>query len=75
MSETKNIYQRVIAVREKARYVQKDLTIAFGSGYKAVSHDAVVAAVRQAMDEEGIVLKLDYDHERSQVHFERGPNE
>lgn len=69
----KNIYERIIEVRKKVAYVKKDVIIQHGGGYPGVSHDAVVAAVRKAMDEEGIVLKLDYDHERSEVHIERDP--
>ena len=71
MAEAKNIYQRVIAIREKVRYVQKDVTVTSGGSYKAVSHDAVVAAVRKAMDEEGVVLKVEYDKERSEVDIDQ----
>ena len=71
MAEAKNIHQRVISIREKVRYVQKDVTVTSGGSYKAVSHDAVVAAVRKAMDEEGVVLKVEYDKERSEVDIDQ----
>ena len=75
MPEERNIWQRIVAVRKKVRYVQKDVTVSSGGTYKAVSHDAIVAGVRKAMDEEGIGFKFEYDKERSEVdvdHWKEG---
>lgn len=48
-----NLFQRIIAVRRQVSYVQKDATI--DNKYKAVTHDAVVAVLRDAMNEHGII--------------------
>lgn len=63
MSETANqpcegnILQRVIAVRNEVRYIQKDKEVDTGRGkYKAVTHDMVTAMVRESMNKHGIVV-------------------
>lgn len=48
-----NIYQRINAVRQKIDYIQKDASV---QGYKAVTHDAVTAAIRPHLIEEGILI-------------------
>lgn len=48
-----NLFQRIIAVRRQVSYVQKNATI--DNKYKAVTHDAVVAVLRDAMNEHGII--------------------
>lgn len=50
-----NIYQRINKVREAVSYVQKDKQITGGGNYKAVSHDMVVAIVREHFVKNGIV--------------------
>jgi hypothetical protein len=50
-----NIYQRINEVRKKATYVQKDKTVA-GQNYKAVTHDAVTALLRNHLIDQGIVI-------------------
>lgn len=55
MSE-KNIYQRINSVMKKVEYVKKDAVV---QGYKAVTHDMVVAQVRKHFVTEGIVLTCD----------------
>jgi len=54
-----NLQQRKLAVARDVPYVQKDSTVSTGSGsYLAVSHDAVIAALRGAMIEHGIALAV-----------------
>ena len=56
--ETKdmNLYQRIIAVRQKVDYIQKDKSVSTGGGsYKAVTHDAVTGILRQYLNDYGIV--------------------
>lgn len=48
-----NLFQRIIAVRRQVSYVQKNATI--DNKYKAVTHDAVVAVLRDAMNDHGII--------------------
>lgn len=48
-----NIYQRINEVRKEVAYIQKDAKV---QGYKAVSHDMVVAALRPALINHGIVI-------------------
>jgi len=51
-----NIYQRINAVMREITYVQKDATVSTGGGsYRAVSHDMVLAVLRKAMVDAGIV--------------------
>jgi hypothetical protein len=50
-----NIYQRINEVRKKATYVQKDKTVS-GQNYKAVTHDAVTALLRNHLIDQGIVI-------------------
>lgn len=51
----KNIFQRINEVRKKAAYVQKDKEVS-GQNYKAVTHDAVTALLRNHLIEQGIVV-------------------
>lgn len=52
-----NIYQRINAVQQKIKYVQKDKAVSTGSGsYMAVTHDQVTAMVRPLLVEFGIVV-------------------
>jgi hypothetical protein len=51
-----NIYQRINEVRKKATYVQKDKAITGAGGYKAVTHDAVTALLRNHLIDQGIVI-------------------
>lgn len=51
-----NIYQRVNKVMQAVEYVQKDASVSTGGGsYRAVTHDMVLAVLRKAMVEHGIV--------------------
>ena len=50
-----NIYQRINEVRKVAAYAKKDKAVA-GSGYMAVTHDAITALLREGMVEHGIVV-------------------
>lgn len=73
MSEP-NIYQRVNAVMKVVEYVQKDATVETGGGrtYRAVSHDMVLAVLRKAMVECGIVTAV--EQLRSEFVQQRGPD-
>lgn len=54
--ETLNLFQRINEVRKAISYVQKDKAVSTGGGsYKAVTHDAVTAMVREHMVKHGIV--------------------
>lgn len=57
-AQTKNIYQRINAVRQAVTYVQKDKAVSAGAGgsYKAVTHDAVIGQVRAHLIAAGIVI-------------------
>ena len=48
-----NIYQRINAVMQAVKYVQKDATV---ERYKAVSHDQVVSVAREELVKAGIVV-------------------
>ena len=53
-----NLLQRINEVRKAVDYVQKDRSVSTGAGggsYKAVTHDAVTALVREHMVEHGVV--------------------
>ena len=50
-----NIYQRINEVRKKAHYAKKDKEVT-GQGYKAVTHDAVTALLRNHLIDHGIVV-------------------
>lgn len=53
---TKNLYQRIADVMQSVKYVRKDSTVRSGmETYKAVSHDAVIGALRAPMLQAGIV--------------------
>ena len=51
-----NIYQRINAVRKKVPFIVKDKEVRGGGSYKAVTHDAVTAAIRDALIEHEIVI-------------------
>ena len=55
----KNVYQRINSVMQQVKYVQKDVSVSGGGSYKAVSHDMVLAVVRPAMLENGIVTRVE----------------
>src|SRR5574340_66546 len=51
-----NLMQRINEVRKAIAYIQKDKAVSTGGGsYKAVTHDAVTAMVREHMVTHGIV--------------------
>lgn len=51
-----NLMQRINEVRKAIAYIQKDKAVSTGAGiYKAVTHDAVTAMVREHMVNQGIV--------------------
>tara|TARA_R110000744_G_C19207745_1_gene545722 strand:+ start:41 stop:844 length:804 start_codon:yes stop_codon:yes gene_type:complete len=49
-----NIYQRVNEVRKQVSYIKKDAKVL---NYKAVTHDAVIATIRPALIEQGIIAE------------------
>lgn len=51
-----NIYQRLNAVRDAVKYLQKDAEV---QGYRALTHDAVTAACRKHFIENGIIVVPD----------------
>lgn len=53
MSEKLNIFQKINEVRKEVSYIQKDAKV---QGYKAVSHDMVVAALRPQLIAQGIII-------------------
>lgn len=57
MSDKLNLFQRINEVRKGISYVKKDKSVSAGAGgsYKAVTHDAVTALVREHMVKHGIV--------------------
>ena len=66
MTEKLNIYQRISAIQGDVSYVQKDKAVSTGGGsYKAVSHDAVTALVRQHQIKHGVVVIPNLLWERS----------
>jgi hypothetical protein len=58
MNHTKpNIYQRLNAVMQSVKYVQKDKDVSGGGqNYKAVTHDKVISVCRAEMVRAGIVV-------------------
>lgn len=55
--EARSLSERLIAIRDKVGYLQKDgKNSGFGGGYKYVSHDAVVDAVGDALVEFGVAF-------------------
>lgn len=50
-----NIYQRINEVRKKAHYAKKDKEVS-GQGYKAVTHDAVTALLRNHLIDQGVLI-------------------
>lgn len=63
-----NIYQRINAVRKAIGYIQKDRSVSTGGGaYRAVSHDAVTALLRDHMIQQGIIVRVNVcEHEFDQ---------
>lgn len=58
MENKTNIYQRINSVMKEVRYVQKDGAISGGgANYRAVTHDQVVAVIRQSLVNNGIVIE------------------
>lgn len=54
---TKNIFQRINAVMQEIDYIKKDKKVSGGgANYSAVSHDQVVAMVRESVVKNGIVI-------------------
>lgn len=54
-----NIYQRINAVMKAVAYVQKDKAVSgMGAGYKAVTHDQLVATIRQHVVAAGIAVTV-----------------
>lgn len=51
--EELNIYQRINKVMQEVKYAQKDASV---QGYKAVTHDQVVATARQSFVKHGVVI-------------------
>lgn len=52
-----NIYQRIAKVQKAVSKVAKDTTVsAGGQSYRAVSHDAVLSVIREAVIEAGIII-------------------
>lgn len=59
MSVDQNIYQRINAVMKAVAYVQKDKAVpGMGAGYKAVTHDQLVATIRQHVVSAGIAVTV-----------------
>lgn len=53
-TKPRSLLQRINAVRERIGYVQKTATI--DNKYKAVTHDAVIAQIRQFLIDDGILI-------------------
>lgn len=53
--QPRNIYQRINEVRKKVHYAKKDKTVE-GQGYKAVTHDAVTALLRNHLIDQGVLI-------------------
>lgn len=57
MGTERNIYQRINDVMKSVAYVQKDKAVTgMGAGYKAVTHDQLVATIRQHVVSAGIAV-------------------
>ena len=55
-AEEATLYERILWVRDRVTRIAKDATVQTGKGsYKAVTHDAVTAAIRPKMVQAGIV--------------------
>lgn len=50
-----NIHQRINEVRKKAHYAKKDKEVA-GQNYKAVTHDAITALLRNHLIDQGVLI-------------------
>jgi len=53
--QSRNIYQRVNAVMQEIKYIQKDAKV---QGYLAVTHDKVTSVLRQPLVDNGIVVVI-----------------
>lgn len=53
-----NIYQRINEVRKKVWYIKKDKSVSTGGAgsYKATTHDAVTALVRNHLIDQGVLI-------------------
>jgi len=52
-----NVYQRLNEIRKIVSYVQKDQSVGFGNNtYKAVTHDAVTATIRDHLIAFGVIV-------------------
>jgi hypothetical protein len=51
-AQARNVYQRINEVRKKVSYAKKDKEV---QGYRAVTHDAVTALLRNHLIDQGIV--------------------
>ena len=54
MSESLNIFKKLNEIRKKVAYIQKDKSVQ--NQYKAVSHDAVTAHLRDHLIEHGVMI-------------------
>lgn len=52
-NKSKNIYQRINAVRDEVQYIRKDAVV---QGYAAVTHDMVTAKLRDSLIKHGIII-------------------
>lgn len=55
MSEDRNLWQRINAVRKSNEYIKKAKTVE-GQGYKAVTHDQVTAELRNDLIANGVLI-------------------
>lgn len=54
-----NIYQKINSVMKAVAYVQKDKSVTgMGAGYKAVTHDQLVATIRKHVVDAGIAVTV-----------------
>ena len=53
MPRKQNVFQKINSVRREVDYIKKDLTV---QGYKAVSHDAVTAQIRNALIKHNLII-------------------
>ena len=51
-----NIYEKINEIRKEIGYIQKDKSVSTGGGsYKAVTHDAVTAILREHLNKQNII--------------------
>jgi hypothetical protein len=53
-TKSKNLFQKLIEVKRKVRYLQKDTA---GFGYKYASGTSVLTAINEILNDEGVILK------------------